>query len=695
VFRKSIYCVLFICFASITFAADPEKPLVGRVVDEKDQPLAGAKIVAWGEKRGFDSIQELATTTSDSEGRFRFDEPIRGQTEVILASKEGKAIDWSYLAILRNAELTFHLGPAASIEGLAVNEEGKPIAEATVAAILQPQTLYLSRSLSQGCLRTKTDSQGRFRFDNLPSDVKGGFGINACGFADVFVASLFSPGQKGLRFVLPPEGKMEGLVVEKGTNTPLANVWIGVLGHTISASDFKRAKTDDKGQFRLDGLSGEKYTFEIIGSDAETPPEWIIANEKKEFSPLGNEFEIQAKVGKVVSGVKVEAIKGGLVEIILNDANTGKPIVFNHANVTVCPEKDLRVTTMMYAKSGRLVKMYVSPDTYVVTSVETPGYRFPVKKSKPFQVEVDQPNRVSIDLQPAQQVTSTVCDYRGHTVPDAKIQVIPMVGPSHDILSGKDGQFSIGSEDIQPVFCFLLVRHPKENLMAIGAISMDEPVPQIVLAPPAKISGVVVDPQHHPIAGAQIQAQISASHFGRYGLIASTKTDENGRYQIELVGSGMDYVISAKAPGYVGSEITVSALVLPSIQLPQPVEGQKTEAISTEQLESLLPDSYKNIAVEEMVLSPANRSIHCVVKDSKGNPVPGAVVAARLSRTRSLLGAAITDAQGQCTLEHLENSKSISLSAEVPGRGWSNMMDTIEPDQQAVEIKVAPSMRIY
>ena len=92
------------------------------------------------------------------------------------------------------------------------------------------------------------------------------------------LAEGLTPGQKGIRLVLPAEGRIEGTVVEKGTENPLAGMEIRAVGSLISGIHHESAKTDKGGHFSMAGMTAGKYGIEIVGKGSALP-EWIGSQE--------------------------------------------------------------------------------------------------------------------------------------------------------------------------------------------------------------------------------------------------------------------------------------------------------------------------------------------------------------------------------------------------------------------------------
>lgn len=637
--------------ASVAIASEPAKRLGGRVVDENGRPLAGAKVTAFGaEAIDSDGSQQrkLGTAVTGADGRFRFDRPAESVVTIV-ATKKGGCLDWAYWLGEGSGEPVLRLGPATTIEGQIVDEAGRPIAGAAVDALFKlgvPDAREMYAPLPGGALTAKTDVRGRFRFATVPQAATVAFDISAPGHARAFTEVHFTPGQKGLRFVLPPEGRLEGAVVDKATGRPLADIHLSAVGSVTSGVHQARAITDKQGRFRMAGLTGGKYEIEIVGA-GRALPQW-----------LGSKEKVAVKTGKVTSADKIEAVKGGTLELVLTDTGTGKPITVS-ASVWVCPGKGTQSAASHVTSRNGVARVYLRPGNYIARVVYATGYPHKREKVESFRVEVGKTRRGALVMTGVPKVPGIVRDFMGIPVPGAKIRVL---GAARDIVAGNDGRFAISSADVGPLFCFLLVRHPRQNMMALWGAGKETKTLEIRLFPPAKVSGVVLDSQARPVAGVSVQAQISASHFGRYGVVATARTNKDGRYQMDLAVTATDYVIIAKAAGCSPAEVAI-----PQRQF---AEGKGK--------------------IKDLVLHRADRTIRGVVRDDQGKPVPGVIISAEPERGPKFPAVAVTDDKGRFTLEHLSKCPVIRLYARAPGRGWVGHA-TIRAAEKDAVIRVAPS----
>lgn len=691
-FQRIIAVVFLGLFAVCVMADEEPKPLSGLVVDEKGQPLAGATVTAFeitGSDRDGEQRRALASIVTGSDGRFLFEARKVKKCQLILATKPGKCIDGGSPRAVQLGELVYRLGPAAPLDGTIVDDSGKPIAGVDVKLSFHGNEWMIP----DDAVKTKTDVLGRFCFSDLPETATFKLDMSAPNYARSLAKGPFTPRQKSIRFVMPLEGRIEGTLVDEGTGKPLPDVRLWAMSDVPSGQHTAYATTNKAGQFAMRGLSGGNYEI-MIDRDSDCKlSEWIVSTEK------GESKKVKVEAGKLTSGVRVKAVRGGFLEVVLADAATGQPLRSDRAMVDISPVEDLRIRHSGMPSEDGSFRFCVLPGNYVVTSVMAASAPYTNKKGKPFRVDIGKTTHIVMPLEtgkPASDksaaatppcVTGIVYDPQGKAVPRAKVRVLPFLASSKDLVTGDNGGFSIAASDVGPFGCMVWIRHPDKDLVALGVVMLGDgdaeeqkeeqrladvgtailrtSARKIMLRPPVVLSGVVRTPEGKPVADTAVTARVDASHMGRSAVFATTQSDREGRFRLALADRTItSYAISAIAPGYTNAEKRVD---------PQ----------------DLLPNHESPV---NLVLYPNNRSVRGIVKDSQERRVPGVVITAkRMSGHEYYSGCVVSDAQGQFTFEHLDNAEVIYLFAHVPGRGWIQLGSTIDPSQKEVEVLVGPS----
>jgi RNA polymerase sigma factor (sigma-70 family) len=212
----------------------------GSVIDEEGRPIAGARVARGSDLRGQANVREA---TTDADGRFVIG-GIPAGALVLTAQAPGHAPDLKTMTAEPGlAPAEFWLESGHTIRGRIVDAHDKPIAGAPVAADQWRGHHSLRWS-------TRTDAEGRFRWDDAP--------------ADVVLIDLGELGFKGKRFyrAVPdaPEWtvpmrrplRVRGRVTDAETGRPVKPFTL-VPGHAFNNTD--QAGWDNDETQEIPGLS--------------------------------------------------------------------------------------------------------------------------------------------------------------------------------------------------------------------------------------------------------------------------------------------------------------------------------------------------------------------------------------------------------------------------------------------------------
>jgi hypothetical protein len=154
--------------APLTIQLEPLAAAAGRVVDEKQPPIAGTVVRLYA-RQGRSSSVDGEPVATDAEGRFELSALLPGIAYSVQTSVEGYASRHDE-AFMLNAGETHALGnivlPRADqdLSGVLVDAQGKPVAGARIVA-------YSNLADGHCHARTETrltDNQGRFQLRGLP-----------------------------------------------------------------------------------------------------------------------------------------------------------------------------------------------------------------------------------------------------------------------------------------------------------------------------------------------------------------------------------------------------------------------------------------------------------------------------------------------------------------------------------------------
>ncbi len=166
--------------------AEPRRTVTGRVVDEKNQPIAGATVAVISERRkqasdgagSFERYQLAGMAISGADGRFRVEYPTIPPARLawlsIRAVAAGYAFDGNWLkADAASQETTITLDPEKVVEGRLVDVQNQPAAGVTVRVNHLKirdhdyNPYHTSGEENLWPVSATTDADGRFRLVGL------------------------------------------------------------------------------------------------------------------------------------------------------------------------------------------------------------------------------------------------------------------------------------------------------------------------------------------------------------------------------------------------------------------------------------------------------------------------------------------------------------------------------------------------
>ena len=657
--------------ATSVSSEEPKKiTYTGKVVDEQGRPIADAKVslhqvTYGGEATPFD-VKLLQEATTKADGAFSF--ALVAETEgyrqaIILAEKQGLAIGWDNWEMRQDKQKDIKLGQQKQLSGLVVDEAGSPIQDAEVSISFAmagegDNQRDLARHFAPNLLTVKTDASSRFTFDNLPADATFELGVKKAGRATISTFKSagyqggklqFVTGQTDIKLIVPIEAKIEGTVVEKTSGKPVAGVRLMVLDQQRGVPfDLRIVVSKEDGTFSIDSLTGGKHAVQIV-PQAEGTADWVA-----------QQVEVTTEAGKTTAGLKIEVGKGGLLEVVVTEVDSKKPV--EKASVSVRDQQNQNSWFSASSDKDGVARMRLTPGEYQIGGVYKQGYTSD-RRQESVTIEDGATKRVEWLLAGQPKIAGVVRDETGNPVEGVKLKILP--AGNQDATSDSQGKFEVNWDPrnwgSQPTVFYLVGRHKGRNLAAAVEVSENTKTLDVKLVPGIVFTGRVVDPTGKGIAGGQITVMLRASTWGSSIEYRETKTDAQGGFQVNAIPPEHRYNLTAMADGY----------------------GQK-------QVDLQAADAVNNrLDAGQLELAVANFSVSGVVVDVNDAPIAGADVRCYGGDGGQPQRNTQTDTQGKFTLDKVCQGR-IRLNANVSA-GRTYKYGYVETEAGATDVKIIVS----
>jgi RNA polymerase sigma-70 factor (ECF subfamily) len=252
------------------------RSIVGRVIDETGNPVAGATLIASSRSRGRDEnffvppcVSNALTDTADEQGYFTLAGLPCGWKVYVDVAAEGFASRREPFVLdetSADVRATIVLLPECTIEGRVTFADGSPAPAIRIGAQIQDQTIRMRNSWGE----TATDVDGRYRIRGLEA---GAWNVLAmldetqerewCAAAGEGVQLGASTPNGTADFALRRGGELIIHVVDAATKGPVADVWIGIKSAATAASGaaIKSVVSDDDGIARIRLPPGDVFPY--------------------------------------------------------------------------------------------------------------------------------------------------------------------------------------------------------------------------------------------------------------------------------------------------------------------------------------------------------------------------------------------------------------------------------------------------
>jgi protocatechuate 3,4-dioxygenase beta subunit len=647
-----------------------EITFTGRILDAGGQPVPDARVIMYqvdyGETPYSQQAALVGEKTTGAEGTYAFAAARESATyreSYILVKKEGLALGWAVWRMRGDEQADVTLGEPKELTGEVVDENGKPLAGVDVSIAMaiigkEEDRRYLPNYwLASDLLAVKTDGNGRFVFPNLPAEATCELVARSPGRALVCTMDPASrgerlqlaPGKAGIKVALPPEAKIRGTIVEKTTGRPVGDIRLTVQPEAggLPLQQEPIAAAPD-GSFSVGGLAPGRYTVQLPPA-RNTLAEWI-----------SEPVTVTVKAGETSSAVKLELVKGGIVEVLVKESGTGKPV--EKASVSVRPSQSTRWTGGQTDQNG-LTRMRVVPGLYEVSGAYKQGYTGENQPLNQIEVGDGETKRIAYTLTPAPRVAGVVRDEAGNPLAGVKLEIKP--SSPEEKTTAADGKFEVswdprnwGSDTTY----VLVARHMAKNLAATADIDEQTTNLDLKLKPGIVLAGKVLNHEGKPLAGARLQIMLRVGRWGStLGRGEQTTTVQDGTFEAQAVPPERMYAVTATADGY----------------------GKFQVQADTANAQN------NRMELGEFKLPLANQSVSGVVVDANDKPVANARISAYGENQPDRYNLR-TDNEGKFVIKEV-CAGPVRLSASVDGAG--RLYGYLETEGGATDVRLVVSER--
>ena len=535
--------------------AAPKATLSGKVTFE-GQPVAGADIYLLTVDPASRSIITSSATEkvsrSMNDGVFRFTRPRSKpggppRSLFLTALHPRYAIGWATLASVSDTSgIVIPLSKSAPFSGTVTDRAGKPVpgAEVWISRLFsrtgqepfRPGNYISFGSPSPGA-STTTDAKGKFILPNIPERMSAGFVVKRSGFASLIRWNIMS-GSDTLTFVLPPEGKIEGILTFPDTGKPVANARVSCISSQASSRSNSisegSAVTDRNGKFLLSGLMPGVFTLGALTDEAYS--EWVS-------KPKEN---ISVEEGKTTAGIDLVLSRGGIVTGRITEKDTGAPIVDQMVNIQPSSRG------MSKTDENGVYRIRTIPGDIMVYTYPARGYTgdTPNPMRKVAVAEGDSITGIDFQFSKGIEVKGTTRSLEGKPIAGVQISASTvygsMGGPS--AVSDAQGRFAVsgfkpGEKVTLKANQYDMHLQSKVDLEARPGTEID-----IMMKPykTTKVEGRVFKPDGGPAPGVEIWLMRMDRESGTGTSSVAAVSGKEGKFSIPDMEVGKEYGLTAQ-----------------------------------------------------------------------------------------------------------------------------------------------------
>ncbi len=375
---------------NVDMGAGP-RDLSGVVVDEKDQPVSGARVIACATDNPADRAEAV---TGDS-GSFKLS-GLRGKLfNVAAIASAGNALETGIGAGL---QITLCLVPATRVSGTVVDAMGNPAADCSIRAA------YLSNPESSDDAASILDAFG-LAGTAQATDAKGAFTLSlpiGGGYRIFAQHPRLGSGSTAPLAVIPGKD-LQHILVSLAPNIPLNGTVVTTRGEPVAEATITLLSSDESADTVEDAISqtrsgpNGRFTFEEV-----KPGRYAL---RAEASPLATAYLYDIEAGRTIPPRDLTIVMGAGGTLRGRYTVNGLPV--EGVTVQAMGQAESRAATT--DSTGSFSITALSPGEYGVTAIPQPRFDTPEATRRftippPVRVEIVEGQTTEIALGPDEGV---------------------------------------------------------------------------------------------------------------------------------------------------------------------------------------------------------------------------------------------------------------------------------------------------
>lgn len=519
------------------------QPLIGRVLNQRGEPIAGATLTMYPELGckhavGF-SPPACTIATTGSDGRFTFPSLWGAENWSYGVRATGYAPSYEASFRLPNKPMTISMKPGGTISGHVI-EKGSGTAVANARVVLRESAPSVRGSIRS---YTVTDASGAFTITdtgNGPCTVTFEHDQLVPDPMILHVGEKRGSDSSGHVLHASRGATIRGRVFDRETGAGVSGVALDIETGYAGARSVYGLTTDADGRYEATGLNTAKYQVKR-GNAAAYVEDFEL-----------QEIDVEVRAGGLTEGVDFALDRGNSVAGRVRDTS-GAPL----AGVAVAAygsanDRVFHKPAVYSGADGSFTLRGLATDAEVELSARIDGY---VLKERPrIQIGEQSPASIDLVLSRTNSIAGVVRNTAGRPEPGLLVYARRQDAPpeSHDFfraeMNERTGGFRLENVPEGDYDLLLYPAYFRGQPTPVSTVTLEDGahIADIQLAyqgPKTRsVHGIVVDKDGAPVQGVQLDLQ-ELSYMG-----VTPTTDKSGAFTLQHVPEG-EWKITASKPG--------------------------------------------------------------------------------------------------------------------------------------------------